>query len=64
MTVRCTSGQVSCIMFDQKQWQCGIWNLSSLTDQELNPGPLHWQHGVLISGPPGKSRDSGSLLRI
>ena len=20
-----------------------------------NPGPLHWEHGVLPTGPPGKS---------
>ena len=24
-------------------------------NQELNPHPLHWKHGVLITGPPGKS---------
>ena len=21
----------------------------------MNPGPLHWKHGVLATGPPGKS---------
>ena len=30
---------------------CGIYFL----DQESNPGPLHWEHGVLTIGPPGKS---------
>ena len=30
---------------------CGIW----LPDQELIPGPLHWEHGFLANGPPGKS---------
>ena len=24
-------------------------------DQGLNSGPLHWKHGVLAIGPPGKS---------
>ena len=24
-------------------------------DQELNLGPLHWEHGVPASGPPGTS---------
>jgi len=28
---------------------------SSLTRQGLTPGPLHWEHGVLAIGPPGKS---------
>ena len=30
---------------------CGTW----FPDQGLNPGPLHWEGGVLITGPPGKS---------
>ena len=25
-------------------------------DQGLNKGPLHWKHGVLATGPPGKSQ--------
>ena len=29
---------------------CGIWFL----DQGLNPGLLHWEHGVLTTGSPGK----------
>ena len=24
-------------------------------DQRWNLGPLHWEHGVLATGPPGKS---------
>ena len=30
---------------------CGIW----FPDQGSNPGPLHWEHGVLATGPSGKS---------
>ena len=30
---------------------CGI----QFPDQGANPGPLHWEHGVLATGPPGKS---------
>ena len=30
---------------------CGNW----FSDQWLNPCPLHWEHGVLTTGPPGKS---------
>ena len=30
---------------------CGI----QFPHRELNPGPLHWEHGVLATGPPGKS---------
>ena len=30
---------------------CGIYFL----DQRSSPGPLHWEHGVLAAGPPGKS---------
>ena len=29
---------------------CGIF-----LDQGLNPGPLHWEHEVLATGPPGES---------
>ena len=31
---------------------CGI----ELPDQGSNPGPLHWERGVLATGPPGKSQ--------
>ena len=27
-----------------------------LPDQRWNPGPPHWEHGGLTTGPPGKSR--------
>ena len=30
---------------------CGI----QFPDQGSNLAPLHWEHGVLASGPPGKS---------
>ena len=30
---------------------CGIL----FPDQGSNPGPLHWERGVLATGPPGKS---------
>ena len=32
---------------------CGI----KLSDQGLNLGPVPWEHGVLATGPPGKSPD-------
>lgn len=34
-------------------FSCGMWNLVS--DQGSKPGPLHWELGVLATGPPGKS---------
>ena len=30
---------------------------SQFPNQELNPSPLHWKHGVLSTGPPGKPSD-------
>ena len=30
---------------------CGIW----FPDYGWNPGSLHWENGVLATGPPGKS---------
>ena len=30
---------------------CGV----SFLDEGLNLSPLHWEHGVLAAGPPGKS---------
>ena len=36
---------------------CGI----QFPDQKSNPGPLHWEHGVLAPGPPGKSQQVSSL---
>ena len=32
---------------------CGAWIL--FPNQESNLGPLHWEHEVLATGPPGKS---------
>ena len=32
---------------------CSMWDL--VPDQGSNPDPLHWEHGVLATGPPGKS---------
>ena len=34
---------------------CGTW----FPDQGSNPGPLHWECGVLATGPSGKSLHSG-----
>ena len=34
-------------------WATNIF--TSLPDQGLNPGPLHWEHGFLATEPPGKS---------
>lgn len=30
---------------------CGIW----FPDEGSNPGPLHWEHSVFATGPPGKT---------
>ena len=35
----------------QLQHACGI----QFPDEGSNPGPLHWEHGVLSTAPPGKS---------
>ena len=32
----------------------GSW----LPNQGSNPYPLHWEHGVLTTGPPGKSLEA------
>ena len=32
---------------------CSMWLLSSLTKKGSTQHPLHWQHGVLTTGPPG-----------
>ena len=54
---------LSCSM--QDLFSCGMGTLSSacgiqFPDQALNPGPLHWERGVLATGPPGKSQDECS----
>ena len=33
---------------------CSVWDL--VPDLGWNLGPLHWQHGILATGPPGKPR--------
>ena len=38
---------------------CGI----EFPDQGSNPGFLHWEHGVLATGPAGKSQESLPLNR-
>ena len=43
-----------CGMWTQLQHACGI----QFPNQGSNPGPLHWVHGVLPTGPPGKSLHS------
>ena len=38
-------------------WHMGfLQHMGSSSLQGLNPGPLHWEHGVLATGPPGKSQ--------
>ena len=32
---------------------CSMWDIVSR--QGMNPGPLHWEGGVLATGPPEKS---------
>ena len=32
---------------------CGMWGL--VPQPGIEPGPLHWEQGVLAIGPPGKS---------
>ena len=43
--------QVSSVACELLVAACGIW----YPNQGLNQGPLHWEHGVLATGPPGKS---------
>ena len=37
-----------------KLLSCSMWDL--VPDQGSNLGPLHWELGVLATGPPGKSQ--------
>ena len=39
---------------------CGLW----FPDQGLNPGLLHWEHIVLTTGPPEKSRKTTAVVHI
>ena len=34
------------------------------TDQELNPGPLHWECEVLTTGPPGNTQQCGLKMYV
>ena len=34
-------------------FSCHVWDLVP-QDHRSNPGPLHWELGVLATGPPGK----------
>ena len=45
---------VTCIFFFP--FGLAVWHArSEFPDQGSNPCLLHWEHGVLITGPPGKS---------
>ena len=35
-------------------WLCSVARGILFPDQGLTPCPLHWKHGVLTTGPPGK----------
>ena len=55
-------GRLSCGM---QTLSCGMWTLSCgmpagtyFPDQGSTLGPLHWEHGVLPIGPPGKSLEA------
>ena len=39
-----------CVSSGHAEWHAGC----SFPDQELNPSSLHWELGVLTTGPPGK----------
>ena len=41
---------------------CGTWD--PIPHQGSNPSPLHWKHGVLVTGPPKKSRVNVFLTGI
>ena len=41
---------------------CSMWDLVPWPETE--PGPLHWKHGVLTTGPPGKSSESFSMNEL
>ena len=35
-------------------FSCGLWSLLIGPWPGIQPGPLHWEHAVLASGPPGQ----------
>ena len=42
-----------------------LWHVGyEVPDQELNPPLLHWQRGVLTTGPPGKSEAFHVFLNL
>ena len=55
------SRQISCIYFSLSLFffssflvlQCNTWDLVPWPG--IDPSPLHWEHGVLATGSPGKS---------
>ena len=56
--LHCSMWDLCCSMWDLC---CGMWDLQlqhacgiQFPDQRLNPDPLHWEHGVLPTGPLGK----------
>ena len=50
---------LSCYMWDLC---CCMWD--QFPDQGLSPGPLHWEHGVLAAGPPGKFQTPAFLAQL
>ena len=38
-----------------------LWHMGSSSHQGWNPGSLHWDHGVLATGSPGKSQECSFL---
>ena len=49
---------LSCGMWDRLS--CGMQGL--VPDQGMNLGTLHWEHGVLATGPPVKTPNYSSSL--
>ena len=39
--------------------QSYLWLLGSLAGVCENPGPLHWKHRIIATGPPGRSQFFG-----
>ena len=47
----------ACGLFSGGMWDVVPW-------PGIEPTPLHWEHGVLAPGPPGKSLDSVFLIHL
>ena len=44
---------------------CGAWQVGvQFSHQGWNPGPLHWKHKVLTTGPPGKSPEGRDFCQF